>query len=284
MNMKANSFAFAGFFIGLLLLLALTTTPVQAIELRQGVDADAYIHGASSTYELTVPSAEVDNYSDMFDFQKGAHYTMLKTEGSAVHLSVLVSNNLAQQITVEGKAFIRIKPTPEDSWSTLWSDNAKDTVNAGHSQSSASEDIDFTVYGWWDDGAQLHFCLGLKVYPSADSSDWTYSAFSIWFTIGETSTSTPPSNGDSGDSGDGDTEEDTGNGDETDDSTTTAPETPEQDRGTPDEYGYWNSLSFLDPFANSLGTSRQGAVVIISVIGLFAFALIVAKLTKEPEG
>ena len=260
MNIKGNSLALGVFFVFITLMLSVA--PAQAIVFRENVTGHAYIHSATTTYELTVPQAEVSNYADLFDYQKGAHYTMTVGEGSSLHLSVIVTNNRPNQITVEGYSAIRVKPTPDESWTTIWSDTATNTINSGQSSTAASTPTDATAFGWWADGCQLHFCLGLKIYPTSDPSDWTYSAFSIWFMVGTSATTTtpPPTDGAPSD-GDG---------------TTTTP-------GTPPDYSYEGTLAFLDPFANALGISRMGVAIIIGIVLLCMFGGIVHMLTKDEE-
>ena len=261
MNYKSNSIAFASFMVFLLVMLAFTPS-AQAITFRENVTGHAYIHSATKTYELTVAEAEVSNYADMFDYQKGAHYTMAVSEGSSLHLSVIVTNNRPNTITVEGYSAIRVKPTLEESWSTIWSDTATNNIASGTSSTASSEPVDANAFGWWQDECQIHFCLGLKIYPTSDPSDWTYSAFSIWFMVGTSAaTTTPPT--------------DDGNGDSTDDGTTSD--------GTPPDYGYGESLAFLDPLANSLGISRTGTIAILGVFFVCFVVVVIAMITKNPE-
>ena len=256
MNTKGNAAALGLVFI--LLFFALLVPQVQGLEIDQNLSCHSDIVTKTYSYEATIPEAIVYNAPDLLDFQKGAHYNLAYAEGESIHLSIIISNAAPFQYTVEGIAFMRVKATPDDTWTELWSDTATDTVNGGSSKTATSEPTDFTSYGWFQTGTQLHFGIGYKTYPTADPSDWDYIGFSVWFSVVNGAS---PANG----------------GDETQEDTT------EDSNGTPDEYSYSGALAFIDPLANILGLPRIATLVVSFMIILCICAIIVLVITRETE-
>ena len=259
--MRKNYIALGMFFLLCYLVVSVSVTPTQGAIIRSGISGNSWLVTATQSTELTVSEAEVTSAADLYDYQKGLHITLPRSEGTLVNLQSIIRNDNDAPYTIEAGSLIRYK-VGSDSWVEFDRWNTTGILNAHETVSSATDTFDFTRLGFWDTGNQIHIALGVIASPVADPSDEVGIGWVLWITIGESSST---------DGTDGTPSDGTNGGDSTDGST---------NNGEHTEHSYEGLLSVFEPATPIFG-SYMGVFIVIGMCALIGIAVLSVLMTDK---